>query len=114
MAIFAEHREVRVTARKSVRAPFTAPELSAPRQVDIELDKGLKGWTDTDVKIEEPGDCKPSGLAARQLEEITAGKVSRKAPVSSGLRPIRSKYNQGGPSAYHKAMKARAAALAAR
>ncbi|UQS94673.1 hypothetical protein SEA_RIFTER_104 [Mycobacterium Phage Rifter] len=110
MAVFAEHREVRVTARKSVKAPFTAPELSAPRTVDIELDKGLKGWTDTDVKIEEPGDCKPVGLAARQLEEITLGKVARKARPTRQGRVV----STTGPNAHFKAMQARAAALAAR
>ncbi|AEK08543.1 hypothetical protein FGG36_gp10 [Mycobacterium phage Jeffabunny] len=110
MAIFAEHREVRVTARKSVKAPFTAPELSAPRTVDIELDKGLKGWTDTDVKIEEPGDGNPVGLAARRLEEITAGKVASKARPARQGRVV----STTGPNAHYRAMKARAAALAAR
>ncbi|ATN92223.1 hypothetical protein SEA_TIPSYTHETREX_94 [Mycobacterium phage TipsytheTRex] len=81
MPVFAEHREVRVTARESVKTPFVAPELSAPRLLDRELEKGLKGWTDFDYKIEEEGDGRPQGLAERQLEEITVGKtVIRKAP----------------------------------
>ncbi|QFP95574.1 hypothetical protein SEA_GAUGELDP_91 [Mycobacterium phage GaugeLDP] len=109
MSAFAEHREVRVTARKSIRTPFTAPELSAPRTVDLELDKGLKGWTDFDVKIEEPGDARPKGLAERQLEAMTVGNVIRKA------RPARQgKTLSTGPNAHYRAMQARAAALAAR
>ncbi|AFI25005.1 hypothetical protein [Mycobacterium phage SWU1] len=80
MPVFAEHREVRVTARESVKTPFVAPELSAPRLLDRELEKGLKGWTDFDYKIELPGDARPVGLAERQLEEITVGTAIRKAP----------------------------------
>ncbi|AHJ86454.1 hypothetical protein 40AC_91 [Mycobacterium phage 40AC] len=78
--MLAEHREVRVTARKSVRTPFVAPELSAPRLVDLELDKGLKGWTDRDVKIPTEGDGRPKGMAERQLEEmnISGTRIIRK------------------------------------
>lgn len=81
MPAFAEHHEVRVTERKSVTMPFVAPELSPAPLLDRELDKGLKGWTDFEVKIELEGDCKPSGLAERQLEEMTVGSPVRKTTV---------------------------------
>lgn len=105
-----EHREVRVTARESVRTPFVAPELSSPRVIDLELEKGLQGWTDFDVKVEDVTtmEHKPSGLAAKQLEEIAWGRAIRKA--STPKRVVSST----GPNAHHKAMRARAAALAAR
>lgn len=81
MSAFAVHHEVRVTARQSVTTPFVAPELSPASLLSRELDKGLKGWTDFDQKIEVEGDCKPSGLAERQLEEITVGTPIRRTTV---------------------------------
>ncbi|AIW02988.1 hypothetical protein KIY87_gp08 [Mycobacterium phage Malec] len=81
MPVFAEHREVRVTARESCKTPFVAPDQAPVRLLDRELEKGLKGWTDFDVKIEVEGDCKPSGLAERQLEEMTVGTVVRRTTV---------------------------------
>ncbi|BBX09481.1 hypothetical protein [Mycolicibacterium aichiense] len=82
--MIAEHREVRVTRRKSIVTPFAAPELSPVRTVDIELDKGIPGWTDKDVLVEEinrPGNHKPVKLAKQQLEEMTMGTVLRKPRV---------------------------------
>ncbi|AXC33244.1 hypothetical protein SEA_CRUCIO_95 [Mycobacterium phage Crucio] len=81
MPVFAEHREVRVTARESCKTPFVAPDQAPVRLLDRELEKGLKGWTDFDVKIEEEGDAKPVGWAERQLEEITVGTVVRRTTV---------------------------------
>ncbi|AEL17773.1 hypothetical protein TURBIDO_95 [Mycobacterium phage Turbido] len=81
MPLFAEHREVRVTARESCKTPFVAPDQAPVRLLDRELDKGLKGWTDFDVKIEEEGDCRPKGMAERQLEELTLGTVVRRTTV---------------------------------
>ncbi|ACE80015.1 hypothetical protein Pukovnik_89 [Mycobacterium phage Pukovnik] len=107
MSAFAEHREVRVTARKSIRTPFAAPELSAPRTVDLELDKGLKGWTDFDVKIEQEGNAKPKGLAERQLGELNVGTRIRRTPAPRQGRVV----SPTGPSAHFKAMQARASRL---
>ncbi|QGJ90989.1 hypothetical protein SEA_BIANCATRI92_91 [Mycobacterium phage BiancaTri92] len=82
MPMFAEHREVRVTARESIKTPFVAPDMAPVRLVDRELEKGLKGWTDFDVKIEDTtGDHRPAGLAERQLEEMTVGTMLRKTTV---------------------------------
>ncbi|AXH46834.1 hypothetical protein SEA_ACOLYTE_91 [Mycobacterium phage Acolyte] len=106
MVAFAEHREVRVTARQSVTMPFVAPELSPTRLVDRELEKGLKGWTDFDVKCPDlRGDHKPAGLEDRQLEEMNVGTFVRKARGTA--RPIKTRYNTGGPSAGRKALMAR-------
>ncbi|AMW64171.1 hypothetical protein SEA_EVILGENIUS_94 [Mycobacterium phage EvilGenius] len=92
MPLFAEHREVRVTARESCKTPFIAPDQAPVALLHRELDKGLKGWTDFDVKIEEEGDCRPKGWAERQLEEMTVGtfvpktrvrrEVARKRPTT--------------------------------
>ncbi|QJD50301.1 hypothetical protein SEA_IWOKEUPLIKEDIS_98 [Mycobacterium phage Iwokeuplikedis] len=107
MSAFAEHREVRVTRRKSITMPFVPDELSPVRTVDQELDKGLKGWTDPDVKIELPGDCKPKGWAERELEAMNVGTVVRKARPASKARVV----SATGPNAHYRAMQARAAAL---
>ncbi|QDP44673.1 hypothetical protein SEA_NOTHINGSPECIAL_89 [Mycobacterium phage NothingSpecial] len=107
MAVFAEHREVRVTARKSIKTPFVAPELSAVRTVDQELDKGTKGWTDFDTKVPDlRGDHLPAGLAERQLEEMKVGTFIRKAPRKARV------VSSTGPSAHYRAMQARASRLA--
>ncbi|QDF18487.1 hypothetical protein SEA_RACHALY_92 [Mycobacterium Phage Rachaly] len=82
MPLFAEHREVRVTARESCKTPFVAPDQAPVRLLDRELDKGLKGWTDFDRKVEDVrGEHLPKGFAERQLEEITVGTVVRKTTV---------------------------------
>ncbi|AGR46510.1 hypothetical protein ODIN_96 [Mycobacterium phage Odin] len=102
---------MRVTARQSVKMPFVAPELSAPRQIDLEIEKGLKGWTDFDTKCPDlRGDHLPKGHAERQLEEMKVGTYIRKTPAARNVRVVSST----GPNAYHKAMRERAARLAAR
>ncbi|ABE67420.1 hypothetical protein PBI_CHE12_101 [Mycobacterium phage Che12] len=106
-----EHREVRVTARESVKTPFVAPELSAPRLVDLEAEKGLKGWTDFDTKVPDlRGDHLPKGLVESRIEAIKVGTVIRKTPAARNVRVV----SPTGPNAYHKAMRERAARLAAR
>ncbi|QGZ16888.1 hypothetical protein KI248_gp11 [Mycobacterium phage Phaded] len=102
-----EHREVRVTARKSIRQDFIAPDLSPVRLIDRELEKGLKGWTDFDVKIEQEGNAKPKGLAERQLEELSVGTRIRRSPAPRQGRVV----SPTGPSAHFKAMQARASRL---
>lgn len=81
MPIFAEHREVRVTARESCKTPFIAPDMAPVSLLNRELEKGTKGWTDFDYKIELEGDARPVGLADRQLEEITVGTALPKVRV---------------------------------
>ncbi|QNJ55869.1 hypothetical protein SEA_PAINTERBOY_94 [Mycobacterium phage PainterBoy] len=83
----AEHREVRVTARESVKMPFAAPDLSPVRTVDIELDKGIPGWTDTDVVVE---DLRGGHLSSRAIEyrvsmveDMTVGVAIPKARVTT-------------------------------
>ncbi|AZS08292.1 hypothetical protein PBI_IRONMAN_92 [Mycobacterium phage IronMan] len=110
MSAFAEHREVRVTRRKSITMPFVAAELSPVRTVDQELDKGLKGWTDFDKKIEVEGNARPKGLAERELEAMNVGTRIRRSPAPRQGRVV----SPTGPSAHYQAMKARAAALSAR
>ncbi|AEK07366.1 hypothetical protein PBI_MYXUS_100 [Mycobacterium phage Myxus] len=92
MGYLAEHREVRVTARQSVGKLFIAPDLSPVKLVDRELEKGLQGWTDLDVKVTDlRGDHLPKGHAERQLEAMTVGtyiprKVSRRELPSRRVR----------------------------
>lgn len=90
-------REVRVTMRGvrlspdgtpmqvSTRSDFIAPDLSAPSTLSLELDKGLRGWSDYDKHVE---DTTPrfTDWAKRDLAEVTAGTpMFRKAP-GKGLR----------------------------
>ncbi|QBJ04899.1 hypothetical protein SEA_ELEPHANTOON_98 [Mycobacterium phage Elephantoon] len=89
----AEHREVRVTARKSIGKDFIAPDLSPVKLIDRELEKGLQGWTDLDVKVVDlRGEHLPKGHAERELAAMTVGtyvprpatarrEVSRKRPT---------------------------------
>ncbi|QGJ90239.1 hypothetical protein PBI_SHEAKEIRA_94 [Mycobacterium phage SheaKeira] len=88
MGYLAEHREVRVTARQSVGKDFIAPDLSPVRLIDRELEKGLPGWTDLDVKVED--NTQVDGGRARflkaEIEAISVGTYVPKAPVASGLK----------------------------
>lgn len=80
-----EHREVRVTPRKSVQTPFVAPDLSPVSTSALELEKGLIGWTDHDYVIpsSNPFKAHDDALAKNLLEEITVGTVTRKREVST-------------------------------
>ncbi|UJD20929.1 hypothetical protein SEA_ZIMMER_91 [Mycobacterium phage Zimmer] len=103
-------RDVRVTARKATPQDFIAAELSGVGTHNLEMDKGIPGWTDLDVKVEDlTGTHVPAGLAERQLEEM---KVGTYVPRKASDRKVRV-LNPTGPNSYHKAMKARAAKLAA-
>lgn len=105
-------REVRVTMRGvrlsengspvqvTVRSDFIAPDLSAPATSAVELDKGLRGWSDYDVKVPAPVNGGVIvGKAERELEELTVGKtvIRTKAPATgrvinrTGPRPGRGK-----------------------
>ncbi|QFG08672.1 hypothetical protein PBI_VANISOA_93 [Mycobacterium phage Vanisoa] len=44
-------RNVHASKRETVGKDFIAPDLSPVRLVDLELEKGLPGWTDLDVKL---------------------------------------------------------------
>lgn len=110
--------EVRVTMRGvrltpdgspvqvSTRSDFIAPELSAPSTTNLEQAKGLRGWTDTDVK---PEDRRPVGLqvfeknrqrminerAAAIVKDAKAGTtVIRHTAPTQGLRVL----NRQGPA----------------
>ncbi|AXH48866.1 hypothetical protein SEA_STEAMY_92 [Mycobacterium phage Steamy] len=107
-AISNKMRDVRVTARQSMKADFIAPDLSPVRLIDRELDKGLKGWTDHDVKIEEPN---TNGLAKGHAErELEAMNISSYRPRVREAGP-RKVLNTTGPGSHFKAMQARAAKL---
>ena len=83
MPLFAEHLEVRVTARESCKTPFVAPDLSPVRLIDSELDKGLKGWTDFDVQIDDNVmvDGGKVSAAEQEFEAVNVGdEIVRKAP----------------------------------
>ncbi|AKF14261.1 hypothetical protein SEA_LUCHADOR_97 [Mycobacterium phage Luchador] len=107
-----EHREVRVTPRKSIRQDFIAPDLSPVRTVDRELDKGLKGWTDFETKVPDMGlvDGGKERAAAEEFDRMTVGTVSRKVPAASKARVA----IKTGPSDHYRAMQLRAAKLAVR
>lgn len=73
----------------STRSDFIAPELSAPSTLAIELDKGMRGWSDYDVKVPSAKDSHAESVKAAQLEAMTVGEsVIRKAPVSMAVRPL--------------------------
>lgn len=87
-----EVREVRVTARESIRPLFVAPELSPVPLLNRELDKGLKGWTDFDNKpaeVGKPSQVRPVDLAERQLEEMTAGTTRIRRPKPAAKRSVK-------------------------
>ncbi|ASZ75437.1 hypothetical protein PBI_JOSHKAYV_98 [Mycobacterium phage JoshKayV] len=83
--MFAEHREVRVTARESCKTPFVAPDQAPVSLLNRELEKGLKGWTDFDVKIEDTGmvDGGAVRAAEAEFEAMTVGTYVRKAPQTT-------------------------------
>jgi hypothetical protein len=95
-------RKVVVTPRKSVLSPFVAPELS-PVQAHLMIDeKGRPGWTDFEKKV--PSIAKPK----RHTPDVTiSGDVIRRRREPA----TRVVLNATGPSATHKAMRARAEAL---
>lgn len=78
-------RDVRVTARESIRMPFVAPDLSPVRVIDQELEKGLQGWTDLDVVIEssDPNYHVSVGMADRQIQVNYEGLRPVKAPATT-------------------------------
>ena len=89
-----EVHEVRVTMRGvrlseggaptqvSTRSDFIAPDLSAPSTLALELDKGLRGWSDYDNEIATVDPVFPD-RSKRDLEALTAGTPIRKAPVAA-------------------------------
>lgn len=74
MTWFVETREVRVTARSGVTTPFVAPDVAPVPLLARELEKGLKGWTDTDNKVETVTP-RFTDWSAMDLEETTVGET---------------------------------------
>lgn len=97
MVAFAEHREVRVTARISVKTPFIAPDMAPLPTTVIEQNKGLRDWTDMDVKVPSlDGTHLPKGFAENRLAEY---RVSANAPKVRVNRPsVQSRYVNRGPN----------------
>lgn len=84
MAYLAEHREVRVTARESVKTPFVAPDMAPVAMIDLELEKGLKGWTDFDCRPEVINPTNADYVKAKSealASDMTVGTVIRKVTV---------------------------------
>lgn len=104
--MIAEHREVRVTRRESVKAPFVAPDLSPVRTVDLELDKGQRGWTDHSIKVDAPPTDyhKPRGLAL-PTDDVKFGEGPRVSRPVSRMKPVvhPTRYLNQGPSARRRA-----------
>lgn len=100
-----QHRETRVTARQSIRTPFVPQDMAPVSTLARELDKGLPGWTDMDVKLPSTVSSRDKKLAAQRLAEYNVGTPVRKAPQ----RTVR--VYSAGPSADFKARQARAARL---
>ena len=91
----AQSHEARVTMRGvrltetglpvqvSTRSDFIAPDQSPVALIETEMAKGLKGWTDSDIKPELVGynpktgrgvnNALPTGHAERVLSGFTAG-----------------------------------------
>ena len=82
-----QHREVRVTPRKSVKSPFVAPELSPVRVVDLEIEK-LEGrdWSDYDVMVPDlTGSHLARGHETSLVRQMRVGTVIRKAPDNKAI-----------------------------
>ncbi|QFG12595.1 hypothetical protein PBI_TOAKA_96 [Mycobacterium phage Toaka] len=87
-------RNVHASKRITVGKDFIAPDLSPVRLVDSELDKGIPGWTDLDVKLGSNAmvDGGKDRAAAEEAARISVGtyvprpatarrEVSRKRPT---------------------------------
>lgn len=87
-----QSHEVRVTMRGvrltdggtpvqvSTRSDFIAPELSRPSTLAIELDKGIRGWSDYDVKVPAPAETRADVVNREALDYTCSTPVVRKAP----------------------------------
>jgi len=79
-------RNVKASERNTIRMPFVAPELSPAPLLARELEKGTKGWTDFDKKVETVAmvDGAAVRAAKEEFEQITCGEVIiRKAPKTT-------------------------------
>ncbi|ASZ75260.1 hypothetical protein PBI_MISSWHITE_94 [Mycobacterium phage MissWhite] len=79
-------RNVKASERNTIRMPFVAPELSPAPLLARELEKGTKGWTDFDKKVEDTAmvDGGAVRAAEAELEAMTCGDtISRKAPKTT-------------------------------
>jgi len=104
-------REVRVTARKGTPRDFIAPEVSSPSTLALELEKGARGFTDTDAKVvtvvTTPAEEKAKRLA-KDVKVMYAGKRVIRHRDQGPARTV-----SGGPSAAQREARLRAAQLAA-
>lgn len=103
----AEHREVRVTPRVSIKAPFVAHmDVAGLSTHQRELMKGERDWTDFEAKVQSNADDRHARkVAARQLADMNAGTPIRRAVPDKGRV-----MNATGPSAEYRAMLAAAKA----
>ncbi|ALA48190.1 hypothetical protein AU152_gp77 [Mycobacterium phage Phlei] len=110
MSWVAAPRDVRVTAKRSVTTPFAPADMAPVSTLSLELEKGKRGWTDFDTKvIDLTTDHLPKGLLRdREVEQTCGLSVIRKR------QPVKRSVMATGPSAQYKAMRERAALLAAR
>ncbi|ADB93789.1 hypothetical protein REDROCK_96 [Mycobacterium phage RedRock] len=79
-------RNVKASARDTSKTPFIAPDIAPVALLDRELEKGLKGWTDFDVKIEDNAmvDGGAVRAAEAEFEAMTVGTmIARKAPATT-------------------------------
>lgn len=86
--------EVRVTQRGvrltdggkrvqvSTKSDFIAPDISPVRVIDLESEKGRRGWTDTEVKLSlAVNGGQIAGRAERDLAELQAGRSVIRKPA---------------------------------
>jgi hypothetical protein len=105
-------RDVRVTAKVSTPRDFIAPELSPVSTHNVEMAKGVRGFTNMDVKVET--------LPTPATERIKRDMRNVKA-MTVGTRVIRHKASSGkhvvpttGPTSAREQAMARAKMLAER
>ena len=67
---------------------FIAPDRAPVARIDLELDKGIAGWTDTSVRLPPAAGHRPKGLPT--ADELTLGTMSRKPRVHRTPRRTRS------------------------
>ena len=81
-------RDVRVTQRQSIRAPFVAPDMAPVATIALELEKGLPDWTSGDAPEAVNRDYTAEAALARaaEAETFTCGDMIRKAPATGGPR----------------------------
>ncbi|QFG04668.1 hypothetical protein PBI_KEZIACHARLES14_94 [Mycobacterium phage Keziacharles14] len=107
-------RNVHASKRETVGKDFIAPDLSGVGTHNLEMDKGIPGWTDLDVKVPDMSmvDGGKDRAAAEEMARIAVGTYLPKARPATTSKVVKTLV--GGPNAHYRAMQLKAAKLAVR